>query len=511
MIRTLKKTKKSRKSANREDIEMLKSTLKKSVFILLLILQIFIIVIFAALIKRRNNMLKYDKVQKYMQTEDYDKAFRILKELKYEDSDALEIYAEGKLLLKNSQYIEAINKFSILGDFQDSKEQILLAKYELGIELLDENDYDAAKQIFLELGDYKESLFYIETIEKEQLVLLTENMYYGACSLFQDKDYEKALEKFNLILGYKDSNKKAEICKRHLMSHRISCGILNSFGISEKGEVLIAGSNLVNQCKVETWENIVSIDCYGECTVGLTEEGRVKGAGNISKEDQVIISGWEKIIDVSSGDLHVAVLKNDGTVDAVGHKADGQCDVKSWRNVVDIDCGWRFTVGLTQEGNLLYTGIVPNKMEEDYLATKDDWKNVVKIVASGGDPERDDRGKGHVVGLTSDGRVIAIGDNSKGQCEVYGEEWKNIVAIAAGDWYTVALTQEGKVLITGENVSGSKYIDYEKLNAWEDIQDIAAGYGQTLVVMSNGYVDTMGFDDYDKCSDTLNWTEKIKQ
>ena len=102
----------------------------------------------------------------------------------------------------------------------------------------------------------------------------------------------------------------------------------------------------------------------------------------------------------------------------------------------------------------------------------------------------------------------AIGDNSKGKCNV--EEWENVIEIAAGDWYTVALTQDGEVLITGENKSGSKYIDQEKLNTWENIQGIAAGYGQTLVVKNDGFVDVMGFDDKGKCSDVLAWKEKIK-
>lgn len=150
-------------------------------------------------------------------------------------------------------------------------------------------------------------------------------------------------------------------------------------------------------------------------------------------------------------------------------------------------------------------------MKEDYLKTKDTWKDVEKISASGGDPTHDNRGKGHVVGLTSDGHAIAIGDNSKGQCDVNGEEWEHIVAIAAGDWYTVALTEEGKVLITGENEAGSKYIEQEKLDTWnEGIQGIAAGYGSTLVLKNDGHIDAMGFDNNNKITDAIAWEEKIR-
>lgn len=395
--------------------------------------------------------------------------------------------------------------------FQDNKELNNLDKYNLAIQYFDNKEYDTAKQLFEELDYYEDSRAYLEEIEREQLVQLTGNTYNVACDLLKNKEYQKALENFNLILGYKDSTEKAETCKRFILSHVLSGGIKNSFGITQDGKVLTAGDNSFNQCNVEHWANIVSIDGYGEYTIGLTKDGIVNVAGNLSESEQETISTWDHIIDVAAGDLYVVALKSDGTVAAAGHNGDGQCDVEGWENVVDIDAGWRFTVGLTKSGELLFAGVLSDSMEEDYLKTKDKWKDVVKIAASGGDPSRDDRGKGHVVGLTSDGHVVAIGDNSKGQCNVGGEGWENIIAVAAGDWYTVALTQDGRVLVTGENISGSKYIEQEKIDSWENIQDIAAGYGQILVVKSDGYVDAMGFDDDDKYTKAIAWTEKIRQ
>lgn len=489
---------------------MFKLTQKKFILLsLTLILIIFGAVIIIAFSKREDNINQYDKARQYINCADYEGAIEILKNLKYEDSEILIIYSEAKKLIDNEDYENAINKLMEIEDFEDSKEQIKFAEYNLAIQYFKSGDYDGAKQLLKKLDDYKDSKQYLEEIDKEQLIQLTEDTYGMACKLLNNKEYSKALEKFNLILGYKESNKKAEICKRFILAHKISGGILNSYGIAGNGKVLVAGDNSYKQCNVEDWENIISIDGYGEYTIGLTEYGTVHVAGNLSKTEQEIVSAWEHVIDVASGDLYVVALKNDGTVDAVGHNGDGQCDVKEWKNIVDIDAGWRFTVGLTQEGELLFTGMIPNEMRDGYFKTKDAWKNVVEIVASGGDPKRDDRGKGHVVGLTSDGHVIAIGDNSKGQCNV--KDWENITAITAGDWYTVALTNKGEVLITGENMSGSKYIDEEKMNIWENIQDIAAGYGQTLVVKSDGYVDAMGFDDKDKCSDAMNWAEKVKE
>lgn len=177
---------------------------------------VFAIVIMAALFKRNDNITKYDKAEEYIHSEDYDKAIDILKDVKYEDSEILVVYLEARDLLSNEKYEEAIDKLVSIQDFRDSKEQIQFAKYNLAIQYFENKDYDMAKQLFKELNGYEDSKTYLEEIDKEQLVQITENIYNMACDLLEKEDYEKALENFNLILGYKDSEEKAEICKRYI-------------------------------------------------------------------------------------------------------------------------------------------------------------------------------------------------------------------------------------------------------------------------------------------------------
>ena len=54
-------------------------------------------------------------------------------------------------------------------------------------------------------------------------------------------------------------------------------------------------------------------------------------------------------------------------------------------------------------------------------------------------------GADHTVGLKSDGSVVAVGDNSYGQCNV--DSWADIVAISAGTDYTVGLKSDGTVVV----------------------------------------------------------------
>lgn len=57
-----------------------------------------------------------------------------------------------------------------------------------------------------------------------------------------------------------------------------------------------------------------------------------------------------------------------------------------------------------------------------------------------------------MVGLRSDGTVIAADDNIHGQCEV--SDWEDITAIACGHWHTVGLKSDGTVVSAGDNIHG---------------------------------------------------------
>ena len=65
------------------------------------------------------------------------------------------------------------------------------------------------------------------------------------------------------------------------------------------------------------------------------------------------------------------------------------------------------------------------------------WTDIEKIVL----------GETHIVGLKTDGTVVAAGNNHCGQCDV--EEWKDIVMIDAGVNCTIGLTASGELLFAG--------------------------------------------------------------
>lgn len=92
-----------------------------------------------------------------------------------------------------------------------------------------------------------------------------------------------------------------------------------------------------------------------------------------------------------------------------------------------------------------------------------------------------DVGYRHTVACTLDGRALAAGDNSFGQCDV--GQWTDITKICAGAYFTVGLKRDGTVVAAGQNDDGQCKVDN-----WTDIVDIAAGAFDTYALTADGRV-----------------------
>lgn len=492
---------------------------KKPIITTFFCLLFFIIAFCIAFMLQKKNEKDYKLANSYLSDGQYFDAQKVFYDLgKYKNSENLldetnkciekkEIYDKALEEYRFGDYDSAIMKLNTILDFGDSKDQLNIITYDLALSYFNNNELNEARKYFLLIEDYEDSADYLSRIDIRMADDIARTAYNQAMLYYNQESYQEALNIFEDLGNYDDSKEKAVLCKENIkrldLAHTIAAGIRYSLLLTEDGKVRTAGSNSDGQCNVDTWEDIISVDGYGVCTIGLKKDGTVEVAGNLTTTQKARISSWKNIVDVAAGERYVVALQNDGRVVADGHNGDYQCDVGNWKNIIDIDAGWRFTVGLTDNGELLYAGQA-KKQISDYESDTEAWKDVIKISASGGQPNGHLRGGGHTVGLKSDGTLVAVGDNNYGQCDFDKNIWKDIVDVAAGDWYTVGLTKEGKVLITGQNKPGVQYIDVEKLNSWINIKDIAAGYGQTLALGSDGYVYGMGFDDDNKLSDISN-------
>lgn len=455
---------------------------------------------------------RYQAAVSEMSSGDYHEAITSFEELgSYKDS-RIQIetaqnwldYQLAQNLLDEGKFKEAAETFEELGSFEDSEYWVKEAMYQYAIEQYELENYEEATLIFQTLGGYSQSELYVAEIalilyESRQFIV-----YEEACKLYNMELYTSALLEFEKLGDYLDSVDLAQDCrdklKRQKLATTISAGIRYSVGVKNDKTVITTSYNNEGQGNVSGWNNIVSISAKGAITIGLKSDGTVVVSHELSNID---VSDWKDIVAVSAGERYVVGLKNDGTVVSEGHdKGDGQRDIDNWVGITAIATGWRHTVGLDENGEIWITGYGSSSQLQQIENDKDMWINIIAIAAGGGNGN----GSGHTVGLRADGTVVAVGDNSYGQCNVTGEKWRNIIAIAAGDWHTVGLRADGTVVSTKPD-SASFYLGACDVDDWKDIVEISAGCGTTIGLKADGTTVAMGYNDYNQSTEANGWKD----
>ena len=150
------------------------------------------------------------------------------------------------------------------------------------------------------------------------------------------------------------------------------------------------------------------------------------------------------------------------------------------------------TVGLKSDGKVVAVGnnVAVGDNEDDQCDVSD-WSDIVAVSA----------GFDHTVGLKYDGTVVAVGDNYCGQCDV--DSWTDIVAVSAGGNYTVGLKSDGTVVAVGINGDGQCDV-----SDWSDIVAVSAGGYYTVGLKSDGTVVAVGYNDDGRC-DVSDWSDIV--
>ena len=117
-------------------------------------------------------------------------------------------------------------------------------------------------------------------------------------------------------------------------------------------------------------------------------------------------------------------------------------------------------------------------------------------------------GRAHIVGLKSDGTVVAAGSNKNYECEV--SEWTDIVAVEAGEGVTVGLKSDGTVVVAGdEYLFGDRGLQHVK-------DAVAISCGSTNVLLYVRKDGTLGYGvgdsliSSDLYKETKDWTNVIQ-
>lgn len=294
----------------------------------------------------------------------------------------------------------------------------------------------------------------------------------------------------------------------------VSAGLHHVVAIKKDGTVVAAGDDRFgqDQCQVEDWKDIVSVDATTWFTAGLKSDGTVVVTDSEERDFREAVSHWEDIAQISAMQNSIVGLKTDGTIvqakwengAAVGSlneelgqwsdiavirvcgasqfagvgnaepaiaglRTDGtvllhgfheaiEQEVSQWRDIVSIHAAGYGICGQKADGTIVASYL--NQNTENAVSK---WFEIVDIDSSNVE------GGVYVIGIKSDGRVAAWGDRRG----LDGAElWTDIVAVDVGDTAAqtsrrpiIGLKTDGTVVVTGRN-----NIDQYDLSAFTDIR-----------------------------------------
>ena len=481
------------------------------------------------------------------------------------ENDRLEdIYSKAESAMKSAKdkdsFVKAAELFESIEEFKNSKElakqcrekgeeAYRKAQYDKAVSLFEnpnnEVDCEAAKIIFEELGDYKDSKSYLDKYDEKVEEVRKDAVYYKAMEtknqviLDMDKkieNLEKVIQLFESVSEWKDAKNQAELCRKEIEEIKAKQKALELEEAKEKAKtkkrkkilsisivsviavvvafVIILNAVIIPYNKYNQALEYINNEDYINANLILRDLGDYKDSNQLINEHKIDfqnyisagddtvalksdgtavatsnfnVSSWSDIIAVSAGDSHVVGLKSDGSVVAKkstgkNYQSAGQCAISGWSDIVAVSAGNYHTLGLKTDGTVVAAG-----SNENGQCEISDWKNIIAVSA----------GYRHTVGLKSDGTVVATGQNFDGRCDV--SSWGDIVAVSAGNWCTVGLKSDGTVVATGYNEDGRCDV-----SGWKDIVAVSAGSDYTVGLKSDGTVVATGKNDYGQC-DVSDW------
>jgi TolA-binding protein len=442
---------------------------------------------------------------------EYDQALSMFTELgDYKDSPDMineTRYLTAQYLLGEEEFTEAESMFTELGDYKDSQDMINEAKYQEVQKLYNDGAFDQAKLLLVELGDYKESIGIIDSINEAE--------YLDAQNLLSNGDYYQAKTILEKLSDYKDSaevlhelqEKLDNMASKVALASRNAANIVQytyarfnaTVAIKSDGTVVATGNSENGILDVETWNDIIGVVVGATKLAGLKSDGTIiVNSAQKGEEAEESLRFYETHTDIVGlfqfNDYSNLLLKSDGRIvcDFTGF----QPRFDAWTDIVAVSSDQGEVIGLKSDGTVVASADESSSFV-DYLDEVNSWSDIVAV----------DYHDLKAVGLKSDGTVVAAGNNDYGECDV--SEWTDIVAIYAGRNHTIGLKSDGSVVATGDNGAGQCDV-----SEWRDIVAVSTfvpdspNGAYTVGLKSDGTVVATGNNSQGQC-DVSEWTDIV--
>lgn len=207
----------------------------------------------------------------------------------------------------------------------------------------------------------------------------------------------------------------------------VACGGDYSMALHSHGQVLFTGADRFGQSGLTECSLFGSIHCDKNRAIGLRRDGTLCLCGQATRTDHVFRE-LSHVRTVTCGGGNTAALLGNGRVVAV--LGDAWADTSEWPTVTDVVCGKDFAVGLTRDGRLVAVG--NHRRLLPILRRK---QRIAGIFT-------DTEGR-ELYAITDEGRLL-----SSHRLPRRVDEWRNLVFAAANRHHVWGITAGGELLST---------------------------------------------------------------
>ena len=395
-------------------------------------------------------------------------------------------YRVAETMMKREDYDAAYEKFLWLGDYSDSKDKAYACLQKKAAALMAQGSYREASAILQDI------LFWEDSQQ-----LYRECQYRYAMKLIDDGDWRTGVGILWSIRDYQDA---ALLAKSTVRNNLGTDDVESSLGI----EASLSAEETQAYVKLMEQRSRLKDGCWAvgfRHTVGLTDDGRVMTCGS-NAYGQCDTQGWKNAVQIAAGAYHTVALLSDGTVTACGDNQYGQCDVSEWKDVMQIVATDYNTAALLQDGTVVTCGY-------NQFVTVKGWNGIVKLCAgeyslSGLNMSGElvsthlsnqmaeklmdaDMSTSYAIGLTYTGDVVATTD--------LPAEWKKAVSVYAGGNCAAVITEDDKAMVFDRRKG-----DWVDLPQEKQALTVALGGTHVAVLYDDGSVYCAGRNDEGQCN-----------